>query len=204
MNVDHPNAEPKLSTSDIIPSGSWTGGAHEHRVLEYAEQSYYNDIKLGARLQFVGSFEEIQANAFPPGIPLAAPKRTDLPAVRAAVKSGQEGVEEGRKGDPLISLTSGYLNRDGGWANAGKGLTLLIQRVKTLGATIRHGPDWKVIELLMNSDGIKPTIVGIRCSNQQEIAAQLVIVAAGAWTPSAFPELELQKHCLATGYVPHI
>ena len=41
--------------------------------------------------------------------------------------------------------------------------------------------------------------IGVRCTDDSEYYADLVILSTGSWTPSSFPELNLQEQCLATG-----
>jgi sarcosine oxidase/L-pipecolate oxidase len=132
----------------------------------YVEDAYQVDKHLGARLEFL----------------------TDADAVR---KVFPEDVELG----PL-SDAAGYLNHDGGWANASKGIRAIATRVITLGAKIHTG---KTVEaLLRREDG---RTVGVRCADGTEYRADVVILATGSWTASAFPELKLQDQCLATGCV---
>lgn len=90
---------------------------------------------------------------------------------------------------------NGYLNRDSGWANAAQGIANLIPKVTALGGQILTNRS--VTDLVMH-DG-KTT--GVRCLDGTVFEAALVILATGAWTASAFPDLGLDKSLLATGSV---
>jgi sarcosine oxidase/L-pipecolate oxidase len=88
---------------------------------------------------------------------------------------------------------AGYLNRSGGWADAGQGMTVLLDEVKALNGKVL--PGMNVIRIL-RKDG---QTTGVQCSDGTVFAAALVVLATGSWTPSAFPELDLGRICLATG-----
>jgi len=87
----------------------------------------------------------------------------------------------------------GYVNYDSGWANASQGLTLMIEKVKVLKGKFISG---KTVSGLLRKNG---RTVGVRCSDGNTYEAMLVILSLGSWTASAFPELGLEKRCLATG-----
>jgi sarcosine oxidase/L-pipecolate oxidase len=129
----------------------------------YADGAYENDLSLGASVKPLNDGDAVRS-AFPPHVPTA----------------GFDGF-------------SGYLNRDGGWANAGLGLTLLINEVKALNGKFIPG---KGITKLVREGG---RTTGVQCSDGTVLNASLVIIATGSWTPSAFPELDLGHICLATG-----
>jgi len=88
---------------------------------------------------------------------------------------------------------AGYLNRNGGWANAGQGMALLLDEVKALKGKVLPG---MVVSKILRRNG---QTSGVQCSDGAVFDAALVILAAGSWTPSAFPELDLGRICLATG-----
>lgn len=90
---------------------------------------------------------------------------------------------------------SGYLNYEGGWANAAQGIFLLIKKVIALGGVIKSGKT--VMELLRRNGKTS----GVKCSDGTIFSAETVILAAGSWTAASFPVLDLGKQCLATGYV---
>ncbi|KAJ2928290.1 hypothetical protein H1R20_g8794, partial [Candolleomyces eurysporus] len=88
-----------------------------------------------------------------------------------------------------------YLNKDGGWAFAGKGLKIMLEHVVQLGATVLPGKQVKGLV----QDGSRGRTTGVDCYDGSKYEADLVIVATGSWTPSAFPDLQLDESCLATG-----
>ncbi|CAA7258995.1 unnamed protein product [Cyclocybe aegerita] len=88
---------------------------------------------------------------------------------------------------------SAYINRDGGWANAAQGVSRLLEHVTALKGRIFPG---KTVKKLLRQNG-KTT--GVECSDGTVFEADLVIIATGSWTPSAFPDLDLGRICFATG-----
>ena len=130
----------------------------------YAYVSYENDVAAGANVQLLESTEAVRA-VFPEGT--------------------QTASFEGK---------FAYLNKDGGWAFAGKGLKLMLERIVQLGATVLPGK--QVTGLVKDGSGHTS---GVDCSDGSKYEADLVIVATGSWTPSAFPDLPLNESCLATG-----
>lgn len=129
----------------------------------YADESYYNDVALGAAVQ-----------------PLSTSG-----AIRAVLPSG---VRVGALGH-----RTGYLNRDGGWANAAQGVSLLLGRVASLGGKVIPG---KSVRKLVRGGGATK---GVECSDGTIYDAALVVLATGSWTASAFPEINLGQRFLATG-----
>ena len=129
----------------------------------YTDKSYKNDIALGARIDDLKTPEAIRA-IFPPGVPTAS-----------------------------FEGTSGYLNRDGGWAFAEQGVAQLMRKVQEQGAQIVAGKS--VVELIRKDGRTK----GVKCADGSTYDAELVVIASGSWTPSSFPTLDLQGNCLATG-----
>ncbi|KAH9942218.1 FAD dependent oxidoreductase [Epithele typhae] len=94
-----------------------------------------------------------------------------------------------------ISMTDarGYLNRDGGWAWASKGIQRAMELVTALGGKIVPG---KAVAQLLRTDG---RATGVRCVDGSTFAADAVVLATGSWSASAFPDLGLEGQCLATG-----
>jgi sarcosine oxidase / L-pipecolate oxidase len=93
---------------------------------------------------------------------------------------------------------SGYLNLDGGWADARKGIERALLKVQELGGKVYAGKTMS--KLLKTSDGLQTR--GVECLDGSSYEADLVIVAAGAWTVSSVPELAtLAGVAKATGYV---
>ncbi|KAK8864583.1 hypothetical protein IAR55_001833 [Kwoniella newhampshirensis] len=74
----------------------------------------------------------------------------------------------------------GYFNPIGGWAEAGRAVEVGLKRVRQMGGTIRAGAE--VTGLI--KDGKK--VLGVALKNGEELRGDLVVVAAGAWTPALF------------------
>ena len=91
-----------------------------------------------------------------------------------------------------------YLNQDGGWVYATGGTQRALENVRTLGGTIIGG---KAVKELVKENGEMGKTVGVRCTDDSVYSAELVVLAAGSWTPSTFPESVSKSHCLATGYI---
>ena len=133
----------------------------------YSDQSYDNDRLIGARIEALYSSEAIRA-IFPPEVPTVT-----------------------------FEGTTGYLNRDGGWAAAAQGIEILLKKVKSSGVEILAGK--AVLDFVKDADGVRTC--GVRCADGSVYPADLVVVASGSWTPSSFPKLDLHGKCLATGCV---
>ncbi|KAF7346380.1 DAO domain-containing protein [Mycena sanguinolenta] len=89
---------------------------------------------------------------------------------------------------------TGYLNRDSGWANAGQGVKCIMDQVAALNGKIIPGKN--VVELIQH--GQKTT--GVRCVDGTVFdALELVVLATGSWTGSAFPDLPIGNIFQATG-----
>jgi len=129
----------------------------------YANEAYHNDIALGARLQLLG----------------------DAGAIRQVFPS-EANVSS-------FTNVTGYLNRDGGWAHASQGVSLMMKKVTALGGQILAG---QAAETLLRHN---EQTSGVRCTDGTVFHAQVVILAAGSWTASLFPELRLNEQCIATG-----
>ncbi|PIL33413.1 hypothetical protein GSI_04035 [Ganoderma sinense ZZ0214-1] len=87
----------------------------------------------------------------------------------------------------------GFINRDGGWAFASQGILRMMDKVTTLGGKIIAG---KAVSELCRSDGKVSTV---RCADGSTYEADLVVLATGSWSASAFPNLGLDTKCVATG-----
>ncbi|OCF32932.1 sarcosine oxidase [Kwoniella heveanensis BCC8398] len=74
----------------------------------------------------------------------------------------------------------GYFNPIGGWAEAGRAVDVGLKMVRQLGGTIRAGAE--VTGLVKEGKEIK----GVVLKSGEEVKSDLVVVAAGAWTPSLF------------------
>ncbi|KAG1854156.1 FAD dependent oxidoreductase [Suillus subalutaceus] len=154
----------------------WLNCYHECGVLNlgdaYTEQSIINDIKHGAKVERLDSPASIRAQ-FP----------SDLH------NSGRLGTFTSLD----VSSTS-YINRDGGWAEAERAVGLLMEHVKKRGVKVLPG---KVVQELIKDE--RGQTKGVRCADDSEYEANVVVLALGSWTASVFPSLNLTGKCLATG-----
>lgn len=141
----------------------WGDTYHESGVVvlgisktqAYADDAYQNDVALGAKVTPLANGEAIRT-AFPPQVPTAS-----------------------------FEDSSGYLNSDSGWANAGQGITMMISKVISLGGKVVPG---KSVEKVLRDDSAGRTI-GVQCHDGTVYDASLIIIATGSWTPSAFPDI---------------
>jgi len=138
----------------------------------YTEQSFNNDLKEGARVERLGSATSV---------------RTQFPS---------DFRESGKLGTfaSLDASSTSYFNRDGGWAEAERAVSLLMEHVKKRGVKVLPG---KAVQELTKDE--RGQTNGVRCSDGSEYGASVVVLALGSWTASAFPSLNLMGKCLATG-----
>lgn len=88
----------------------------------------------------------------------------------------------------------GYLNRTSGWADAARGVEWLLGKVKATGRVqFVNG----TVERLVRDDE-KGVVKGVRLSDGRTLEAELVVVAAGAWTGTL---VDLKGLATATGQV---
>jgi sarcosine oxidase/L-pipecolate oxidase len=85
-----------------------------------------------------------------------------------------------------------YKNRSGGWAASRDAVVATNSLARSLGVRYITG---EASHLLYNST--KSDVLGVKLTNGQELRADFVISAMGAWTPELLPEL--QTNCLPTG-----
>ncbi|ORY32889.1 FAD dependent oxidoreductase [Naematelia encephala] len=76
----------------------------------------------------------------------------------------------------------GYSNPVGGWAEAGRAVEVGLARVRQLGGTIRAGAE--VVALQVGGDG--KTVEAVTLEGGEDISCDLLVCAAGAWTPKLF------------------
>lgn len=77
----------------------------------------------------------------------------------------------------------GYFNALAGWAESGRVLARLTEEARAAGVILREGAAMR--ELLLDDGRAR----GVILSDGQRLAAEAVIVAAGAWTPTLLPHL---------------
>ncbi|EEU46905.1 uncharacterized protein NECHADRAFT_67391 [Fusarium vanettenii 77-13-4] len=85
----------------------------------------------------------------------------------------------------------GYFNGNSGWADAGKGMQWLYKRANATGRI--QFVDGKVTELVTEGD----RVVGAKLSDSKVLNAEVVMVAAGAWSGSL---VDLRGRTEATGH----
>ncbi|KAK9793109.1 putative FAD dependent oxidoreductase [Seiridium cardinale] len=122
-----------------------------------------------------------------------------LDLVKLAGLPGSSVVElNGREKIAMASGTGapfgdwGYLNKRSGWANAEKSMAWLYERVVETGRVEFVAETVEKLEL----DGKRVT--GAKLQDGTTLKADLVVVAAGAWTPSL---VDLRGQAVATGQV---
>lgn len=154
----------------------WTGRAyHECGILvlgstatSYADSAYQNDVTIGARVKSLNSPDELH-RAIPNSV---SPK-------------------------PPFTGLHGYLNIDGGWADAAAGLQRMTNEVSRLGGKLVPG---FAVDKLLKKDG---RTMGVCTKDGRIQEADHVVLASGAWTASTFARdldnLDLDRRCHATG-----
>ncbi|KIM31480.1 hypothetical protein M408DRAFT_64585 [Serendipita vermifera MAFF 305830] len=112
-----------------------------------------------------------------------------LPEIRSVFS---EGVTLG----PKFEDCGAYLNADGGWAVASNAMKALLQNVKDRGGNIIAGA--KLANLLVNNDS-ESRVTGVMLKDGSTISADIVVLAAGAWSTS-IPGLPEEKATYLTFY----
>ncbi|MEM6283449.1 MAG: FAD-binding oxidoreductase [Chloroflexota bacterium] len=82
------------------------------------------------------------------------------------------------------TYVDGYRNEIAGWAESGRVVEKLSEKMREAGVEIHEGA---AMQTLLESDG---KVTGIVTADGVEHIADIVIVAAGAWTPVLLPELK--------------
>ncbi|KAH6913947.1 FAD dependent oxidoreductase [Coprinopsis sp. MPI-PUGE-AT-0042] len=210
-----------LDKSQILPAPDAASNDINRIVRSSYADSFYSQLALEAirewkkETEWIDTYHEsgVVVLGFPAKLSNASaenrPTGEHIPYAEAALENDRQlGARvvplKGTKDfvsvfPPLVSLASfenktGYLNRDGGWADAGQGLSLMIEKVKSLGGKVLAGKPFK--ELV--TDGGRCTKV--LCYDGSEHEADHVVVATGSWTPSLFKDsLGLKDIFLATG-----
>ncbi|KAI6007717.1 FAD dependent oxidoreductase [Pisolithus orientalis] len=162
----------------------WEGCYHESSVLligrALTDKSYENDFAEGARVTLLPNAEKIRS-AFPDSL--------------HRIPEHERPLQHRLLGD--FSNYTGYINLDGGWVEATRSVKILLGIVIARGAKVESGKE--VLTLLnSNADGSGYTC-GAMCVDGSMYCADQVILAAGSWTASSFPGLELDQRCLASG-----
>lgn len=112
------------------------------------------------------------------GLPVR--KTSDPAAIRAAFPAH---LDDGRLA--RFDTQQGYLNPVSGWAEAGRAVEVGIERVKAMGGEVRAASE---VVGLLEEDG---QVRGVKLASGETLGASLVVVAAGAWTPSLFARADM-------------
>lgn len=78
------------------------------------------------------------------------------------------------------ALVDGYLHHEAGWAESGAAVAQLVAACRARGVTVREG-------CAIDRLGDEPAAAAL--AGQERLAADLVVVAAGSWTPRLVPAL---------------
>ena len=146
----------------------------------YEDALYQNDVKLGARV------ERLQPSNYAKNENGSQESRADSKTL-SQILGSDIGVGE------RICSAYGYLNADGGWVNSRKAMERAMCLVQNLGGRIIAG---KEVSELVKTDSHTS---GVKCKDGSEYSADIVVIATGSWTASAFPHLNLGERCHATG-----
>ncbi|KAJ7176133.1 FAD dependent oxidoreductase [Mycena crocata] len=149
----------------------WNDVYHESGVLtlgsrhsvDYAHESYFNDRDMGVRVVPLDNDRALQ-EVFPQEVHFGS-----------------------------IPHLVGFLNHDGGWVNAGQGISVLMSKILQLGGNIICG------KTAVKQIKIGKKTTGVLCSDGTVFEADLVVLAAGPWTEGVFPNLPLWNTFKATG-----
>jgi sarcosine oxidase / L-pipecolate oxidase len=139
------------------------GSSSDISKSAYTDQSYENDVAIGSRLDVLKDGQAIRA-VFPKDVNVAS-----------------------------FDRSSGYLNHDGGWANATQGIRRMTTSVIAQGGKVITGKS--VVKLLRQADRTS----GVQFADGTRFDASVVVLAAGSWTASSFPDLDFGNKCIATG-----
>lgn len=129
--------------------------------------------------------------------------------VRGSYENVKGMAVEGGYGEKIVELGSpeairarlgtgkgagdwGYLNKTSGWADASKGMAWLLEKAKATGRVefVRG----TVASLVW--DAARGEVTGARLDDGRTLGAELVVVAAGAWSGAL---VDLRGMCTATG-----
>jgi glycine/D-amino acid oxidase-like deaminating enzyme len=87
-------------------------------------------------------------------------------------------------------FVDGYLNKYAGWARAGRTIQILVAKCEEEGVVVRKQT---TVQELLYSDAARKKCVGVKLKNGDSVLADVVIVAAGAWSGKLIPELITAK-----------
>ncbi|KAH8115300.1 FAD dependent oxidoreductase [Phellopilus nigrolimitatus] len=168
----------------------WGDVYHESGVLVYGtgesiyvDGAYVNDIAHGARVKKVA-----------PSAP--------VPMSKCGTENDTVALAELFPGVPLgpaVAGKHGYLNVDGGWAYAEGGVARAMQLVTERGGRFLRERKSRNSVRIPDKVVKRSRTTGVKCKDGSEYPADIVVLATGSWTASAFPDLNLGERCLASG-----
>ena len=147
----------------------------------FSGSTFTNDVAHGARVKKV-----LGASASPKEI--AKTSKNELISLQELFPGE---IPLGRR----MASACGFFNFDGGWAYAEGGVARATELVRAKGGKVLARKE--VVRLLKSDNGKRTK--GVRCKDGSVYEADMVVIATGSWTASAFPELRLGDKCLATG-----
>ncbi|KAJ3377674.1 hypothetical protein HDU92_008081, partial [Lobulomyces angularis] len=93
---------------------------------------------------------------------------------------------------------NGYFNNASGWVNAEESINFFIKKAREIGVNFFCGNGYGFRNFVYEDIKTKEKILGVETTDSTYFDCELVLVAAGSWTPSILPEL---KGCLtSTGH----
>ncbi|CAE7171239.1 unnamed protein product [Rhizoctonia solani] len=170
-------------------TGDWDNAYHESGVMvcggadgtAYSKAAHENDLAAGCRVELLPNVSDIE-RCFPPGVALGE---------IAAAKDESGG----------LARNWAYFNKDGGWVAATVGMKALLRRTRAYegrGLTILTGR--RVTGLELDQKGRAGAVRVFANGNEEVLAADVIVLATGAWTSSLFPDesFGLSKHTSLT------
>ena len=154
-------------------------------VSQYVDSAFQNDLESGARVKKLKNPRSLGESRLTSGNGHAYQPHDTITLEELFHSEIPLGA--------CASESDGFLNADGGWADAEGGVARAMELVQELGGKFVPG---KEVSKLKKSGSITK---GVSCKDGTEYSADLVILATGSWTASAFPELNLGFRCFATG-----
>ncbi|CAE6473082.1 unnamed protein product [Rhizoctonia solani] len=172
-------------------TGDWDGAYHESGVMvcggvdgtAYSKAAHENDLAAGCRVELLLTVSDIKRH-FPAGVALGE---------IAAAKDDSSG----------LARNWAYFNKDGGWVAATVAMRALLRRVRTYegrGLTTLTGR--RVTGLKFDQEGRAVGVSVVTNGKEEVLAADVIVLATGAWTSSLFPDepFGLAQLMQATGH----
>ncbi|KAK3994589.1 putative fructosyl amino acid protein [Cladorrhinum sp. PSN332] len=157
--------------SSPAPAAAPTAGADDHKPIDKSKLTGMDYARMSwANVVSLASQD-----------PVLAERIRELPNPEAILAASGTGSGSG---------TWGYINQNSGWANAEASMTWLLEQVKQTGRVNF------VAGTVVSLEHDETTVTGAKLSDGRVLSANLVMVAAGAWTGIL---VDLQGQAIATG-----